>query len=167
MTRRIFFQKLLGISLIGFSGWFFYDKLFPKKFILNESDILKKYLDVLIPADETPSAVELGIDQKLFILFEKSDILKSLLKQGIMWLEQQAQYSFKKNFSHLKNEQIETMITLAEQAPFESLPHQFFRQIRHEALQLYYADPHSRLGLIWEQLPQPNGFMDYQHPYRS
>jgi len=34
-----------------------------------------------------------------------------------VWLEQQAQYTFKQSFVHLDVEQLETIITLAEQAP--------------------------------------------------
>lgn len=163
MNRRLLLQRMIGGGMLIAAGKILHSYFFPSPFLSSEQQTFQYFLNILIPADETPSVVELGIDQKLFSLPE----IKELLKHGIAWLETQSQHTFKQAFVNLKSEQIETILTLAEQAPFESLPYQFFAQVRYHAMQFYYADPRSRIGLVWEQLPQPNGFMDYQQSLKK
>jgi hypothetical protein len=162
VNRRLFLQRSFGGGLLISAGWLFHKWLFPSVFSSYEQKTLVVYLDCLIPADDTPSAVELGIDKRLLSLTEQYPKFTPLLKQGLEWLESQAQYSFHQAVTTLTIEQVNTLITLAAQAPFESLPHQFFLQTRHQSMQWYYADPRSRIGSIWEKSPQPEGFMNYQ-----
>lgn len=125
---------------------------------------LGSYLDTLIPADQTPSASQLGVTEKLLRRAYKSRRYATTLKQGCDWLDQQAQDLQQSNFNLLPPLLQESIVAKAEASAANSLPNRFYTSTRHDAFFYYYAHPKSQTCLNEAGPPQPLGYMDYQKP---
>jgi len=160
MNRRLLLQRLLGGSLLISAGWMLKTIFLPVT--AHEKLIWQSWIDHLIPTDQTPGALDLEIDHKLWQEAEQDIAVLVLVRQGCSWLNQVALQNYNLSFSELNETQANTIIAAATQSPFHYLPNRFFRYSHLRAMQLYYTDPRSRIGTVWEQTPQPIGFIDYQ-----
>jgi Gluconate 2-dehydrogenase subunit 3 len=123
---------------------------------------LKAYVDVLIPADETPSASALDVDKQLQTVAKGKPDYQRLLELGLDWLNARAQSSFGANFPDLNEEKREAVVRQAAAAPYNTLPRVFFERTRADALYFYYSRPESWRGIAYYRgPPQPLGFLDY------
>ena len=106
---------------------------------------LRIYVDVLIPADETPSGTALDVDRQLLLVaMGQRDYLR-LLEQGLDWLNRRARE--KASGRH------------------NTLARVFFERTRADAFFHYYGRPESWPGIArYSGPPQPSGFMDYMLP---
>jgi len=164
VKRRLFLQRLLGIGLLSASAWLLKIQFFPGILNRKERQIFNTFINRLIPDDDTPGAVALGVPEKLIALAKTDKSYRQLFKYGCAWLEQQAQALTKDDFINLDAKQQDNIISLAEKAPFNSIPQKFFQIVRLNAMKNYYADPRSWAELAYATPPQPNGFLDYQEP---
>jgi hypothetical protein len=60
---------------------------------------LRAYVDVLIPADETPSASALGVDRRLLAVAKHQDTYQRVLDLGLDRLNRQAQLAHGRDFA--------------------------------------------------------------------
>jgi hypothetical protein len=128
---------------------------------------LSAFLDTLIPEDSTPSASQLGLEQKLVDLANGIENYPKLLSLGVEWLNLQSEASYKRKFTNLTNNQMISVVQLAENSPSNSISNLFFNRVRTDLFGLYYAEPSSMVGLAINTSPQPNGYMNYTKPFHS
>ena len=129
-----------------------------------EFDTLAAFLDTLIPADETPSASQLGVTDKIIATGKKSRRYRKLIEKGCAWLDRQARQLGAAHFSALTETQRERIAQQAENGEGGLVPAFFFEHIKVEAFSHYYADPRIWANLGYAGPPQPLGFMNYTQP---
>jgi hypothetical protein len=128
---------------------------------------LAAYVDVLIPADETPNGTSLGVDRQLLIVAKALPDYQRLLDLGLAWLNSHARASFGRDFPELREGQQEAVVGQAAAAGHSTLPRVFFERTRADAYSHYYSRPESWRGIVdFRGPPQPLGFMDYARPPR-
>jgi hypothetical protein len=126
---------------------------------------LRAYVDVLLPADETPSGTALGVDRHLLLVARKQRSYQRLLDLGLDWLNRQARAEYGRDFPRLDDGERETVVHRAAAAGYNTLPRVFFQQTRADAFTHYYGRPESWRGIEqYRGPPQPLGFMDYTRP---
>lgn len=125
---------------------------------------LRLLIDTLVPADESPGAVELGIHTAIETSVRRHANYQELLLQGVAWLNRESEQRFQARFSELPGEDREFLLTVAENSPRTSAQRQLFTVLRNDVMQRYYshADAWDQLG--YQGPPQPLGFMDYSKP---
>ena len=130
--------------------------------------ILRAYVDVLVPADETPSATALGVDKRLLAFAREHPDYQRLLELGLAWFDRQARTKHGRGFPELREDEREAVVRTAAAADADTLPRVFFERTRAHALFHYYGRPESWRGIRqYRGPPQPAGFMDYARPPRS
>jgi hypothetical protein len=125
---------------------------------------LRLLIDTLVPADESPGAVELGIHTAIETSVRRHANYQELLLNGVAWLDRESERRFQARFSELAGEDREFLLTVAETSPRTSAQRQLFTVLRNDVMQRYYthADAWAQLG--YQGPPQPLGFMDYSKP---
>lgn len=155
-TRRAFIKLLsLGLLLryppVVFAG--------PGR--QDHEKILTAFLDTLMPADETPAASELRIDQTLLQKSDGDRQYRRLLRHGCNWLEKTARQQYRAGFAALSEQQRVRIVELMEQARSRSIARVFFNRVRTDLFEHYYSHPDSWKGLGIDRPPQPEGYPDY------
>lgn len=130
-------------------------------------DVLPAFVDTLIPADSTPSATQLGLDQALTHHAQAIENYTRLLELGCEWLASTSTTLHHSSFERLKPSQREAIVTLAETSPENSIPRMFFERVRFDLMGLYYSSPASWEGLGISSPPQPNGYPDFTQSPRN
>ncbi|MCS3904020.1 hypothetical protein J2T55_002052 [Methylohalomonas lacus] len=125
---------------------------------------LAVFLDTLMPADETPAASELGIDQALLERAAADDRYERLIRNGCGLLDRVSQRAYARDFSELDEAQRIRIVEFFERQGPRTLARAFFRSVRDDLFELYYSQPQSWPGLGMDRPPQPAGYMDYQRP---
>jgi len=161
VTRRQLFKHCLTTGLLA---W-----LLPARAGQQQAPVLdvtlRAWLDVLIPADETPGAGQLGVDRDLLKKARKDDDYGQVLARGVAWLDRQARDLGDKDFLALDDGARESIASRAAAAGTESLEGLFFQLTRVDALRYYYIRPEAWHGLPgYHGPPQPLGYLDYQRP---
>lgn len=129
---------------------------------------LRAYVDVLIPADETPSASQLGVDREMLAKGRNSVDYRNVLVYATSWLDEQARGRGNRDFVSLDLPARESVVARAAAADRESLENLSFEITRTDAFLYYYARPESWRGITdYRGPPQPLGFMDYYLPPRK
>lgn len=126
-----------------------------------ERRIFRSYIDTLIPADTTPSASQLGLDNQLIQHARGIENYPELIALGCQWLKSQSLASFRAGFEQLPEARREKIVRLAENSAHASIPRQFFERVKSDLFGFYYAHPASWVGLQLASPPQPAGYPDY------
>ncbi len=116
------------------------------------------FLDTLLPADESPSATQLGVDTAILESTTSFRKLARLIELGCAWLDRQAGTRGFDGFAALDESLRIEIVTAAEKSANRSLPRVFFKTIHQTAFQHYYSDPRSWPALAYNGPPQPHGF---------
>jgi len=128
---------------------------------VGDEATLRAWLATLIPDDETPGALALGVDEQLLRLAAGRPALQALLHEGCRWLDRQARARSGGVFAAADERHREAIAGTAADSEAGSLPQLFFRATRTEAMRIYYAHPDSWAALHYHGPPQPNGFPRY------
>ena len=137
----------------------------PARFAVST---LRAYVDVLIPADETPSGTELAVDKRLLAVAGRQHDYGRLLEMGLDWLNIRARERFGSNFSDLNESGREAIVGEAATARYDTVQRVFFERTRADAFFHYYGRPESWHGISYYRGPsQPLGYMDYAKPPRA
>jgi hypothetical protein len=123
---------------------------------------LKALIDTLVPADETPGAVELGIPGLLLKTLQRAPQHQALVQQGCQWLDRQARQLGAVSFAGLNAGQREAVLQQLEKLPADTIELRFFHSTRFFVFKHYYGDPRIWSSLSYPGPPQPRGFMNYQ-----
>ena len=130
----------------------------------NHWEALRALIDTLIPADETPAASALGIDQALQQIVRNRADYQRLIERGAEWLDRSARALGAKSFAAATEEQRIAVVLQAEQSGPKTVPRTLFEHVRFDALRLYYAQPAVWPALSYTGPPQPAGFLDFERP---
>jgi hypothetical protein len=160
-SRRSFLRLALGTGLLFSSGYILKNVFFPSQITSRELKTLEAFLDTLIPSDETPGAIEMGVAEGIRLLADKDYQYKRLLKSGCGWLDNKASERAADTFSSLSPAKQEDIVKEAAGSRHESLPRTFFERVRSDAFTHYYAHPETWKSLGYKGPPQPEGFPDY------
>ncbi|MBF0337855.1 MAG: gluconate 2-dehydrogenase subunit 3 family protein [Nitrospirae bacterium] len=126
---------------------------------------LKAFLDVIIPADESPSASALRVDIAIVAKSARDRRFLALLWRGCDWLDKQAKSLFGIRLFHLLDESMrQKIVSFAAESSEGSLPAIFFERLRRETFFYYYGNPLSWKSIDYDGPPQPSGFPDHSKP---
>lgn len=125
---------------------------------------LDAFVDRLIPKDEYPGAVELGISGQLLDKAQSSRRYYNLVSDGCLWLNRQAGQRGFKTFAVMPEAIQEAVIQQAADSPQRTLPGFFFARLWKDACFFYYSHPAVLKALPYAGPPQPFGFPDHTSP---
>lgn len=160
-SRRRFLGLSLGAGLLAGIGFLFKKLFWSAPAQSPEFQTLAAYLDTLIPADEFPSATQLGVTERLMAQTEANDGYRQFIKKGCEWLDAQAKQYGAADFAALSEAQREQVVSLAATGKAGVSVQMFFDQTQAYAFIHYYAHPQSWRALGYGGPPQPQGFMNY------
>lgn len=126
-----------------------------------QHDTLLAFIDTLIPADETPSASQLGLVQSLIHHAQGIENYMALLILGCQWLGSQAQAAHQMQFRQLTESVRQSIVARAETSPPGSIPRQLFDHVKADLFNFYYSHPAILPSLGLHGAPQPFGYLDY------
>jgi hypothetical protein len=163
LSRRHFLGLSLRTGLLAGIGIRFQNffSIAPGSSKPTQRQTLRAYLDTLIPADETPSATQLDVAEKIMAKAATDRGYERLIKQGCDWMDKQAKQYGAHNFSDLSEANREHVVSRAAEGEAGILPLMFFERTRADALFHYYGHPQSWRALGYAGPPQPGGFMNY------
>lgn len=167
VSRRSILKALgLGglMTLAGGIAWKFRHKLIP--FSEREEKILSRYIDLFIPADESPGALDLKLDASIINKARSNSEYAWLMRQGCAWLEQEAQSVFRVAFLGLPEDRQIILIEHLSSQKRGSAGFRFFRTLREDLFGEFYSRPESWISLGFNGPPQPLGFMNQALPVR-
>ncbi len=122
------------------------------------------YLDTLIPADDSPGATDLGVDQEILSRVRNNAYRSGIIRRGCRWLDETARKRGATDFNALDDIGREAVVAKVAKAKRGTPLHAFFSYTQLEAFRIYYANPESWISLAYRGPPQPLGFSDYTQP---
>lgn len=164
LSRRKFLRLTLGVGLIASSGYILKGVFIPAQLDVRERRTFEAVIDVLIPSDETPGALQLGVAKKILHKASQDTQYRRLIREGCAWLDSKARSRGGAGYLSLHEGNREKVMEELAGSPAGSLPGIFFGQLRSDAFFHYYAHPASWKGLGYKGPPQPDGYPDYTEP---
>lgn len=163
-TRRRFLRVSLGAGLLAPLGVGCTDAIqrLPSK--PDQWQTLRAYLDTLIPEDESPSATQVGVTEKIISHMEANAGYRQFITKGCAWLDAQAKQYDAVHFAALSDAQREQVMSWAATGKATVFAQMFFDRTQADTFSFYYAHPRSWRALGYAGPPQPRGFMDYTQP---
>jgi hypothetical protein len=113
------------------------------------------FLDVLLPRDASSgSATQLGVDRVLLEFSLLDERFRRLIELGNTWLNMTGRGSF----ADLPSvDQIKVVEWMAG-ADWNQVPRRFYELVRQAAVETYFSNPASLVGLPLKPSPQPQGY---------
>ena len=164
LTRRKFLRLTTGIGLLASSGYILKDIFLPPQLDVAERRTLEAVLDTLIPSDETPGALKLGVSSKILDKASQDAQYRRLIRKGCSWLDRKASGRGASGYSSLDEGNREAVMGELAGVPDGSVAAIFFEQLRSDAFFHYYAHAASWRGMGYKGPPQPEGYPDYTEP---
>jgi len=131
---------------------------------LHENRTLGALLETLIPADGTPSALEVGVLEKIINQATSDPKYERMLRSGCLWFDMKARERGSPGFNELSGDARDAVLAHAASGTRKSPERRFFTRIRLDIFSYYYAEPITWKPLNYPGPPQPNGFRDYVLP---
>lgn len=164
LTRRVFnaiLTVLLFIPVLSRAGSrTVSDKKIKIAPVSVKTVIFTRFCDAVIPADETPSASDLKIDDVLFSELQKYKSFRSWPGKLEKWLLDNSLAVFEKGLDEISDDQFEELV-----AQFANDKKHFlftgFNFSRHTLMKQYYSNEASWIGLTEYHAPQPLGYMNF------
>lgn len=154
----------MGAGLLATSGYLFLEVFRPSQLNHRETKTIEALLGTLIPDDETPGALKLGVSEMILSKAATQNKYRHIIKKGSEWLDREAGKLSSTDFTALREEDRDSIVARAIESPTDSLPRNFLELMRADAFEFYYSNPRSWAQLGYNGPPQPNGFMDYYKP---
>ncbi|MCD6672512.1 MAG: gluconate 2-dehydrogenase subunit 3 family protein [Burkholderiaceae bacterium] len=129
-----------------------------------ERAVVSRIVDLLIPTDETPGALRLGIDREVLADIEARRWDARWVAEAALWLDAQARADDGDDFLTLDDARQIALLQRMESAPEGGTPARVFRLLRHATMSAYYARPETWPSLGFDGPPQPAGFPGYAGP---
>ena len=162
-TRRLLLQSAMTVPIWTSAGL----SEAAKPLQSSWQATLSILLDNLIPADETPSATQLGVHSKLIHFGSSIPNYVLMLTEGAAWLDSQAtRFDGANSFEKLSLKQQSTIIDLGFSSPANTLPRVFLSRVLEDAFRFYYQHPKSWSKIIAQPL-QPLGYPDFNKVPKS
>ncbi len=161
LNRRKFLRLTLGMGLLATSGYILKGVYMPAQLDVREVTTFKAFLDSLIPSDETPGALQLGVGEKILKKASEDAQYRRVIREGCNWLDRRAKSRGGAGYSSLSLRRREELLGESAVSPQRSAARIFFECIRSDAFFYYYAHPAGWTGLRYKGPPQPEGYPDY------
>lgn len=161
MKRRTFLQFIGLGAVAGFGGWLWTQCHGNRVLTTDEQLTLKAFLDTLIPADDTPGAIDLDVHSRILAQAASNKNYRRLVHAGCRTLDNLALSSESRPFRELGLVQRDAVVHALVQSE-DDKRHGFFKSTQRRAFHFYYSDPRSWPGVCYAGPPQPRGFMDYK-----
>ena len=124
-SRRRFLARSLAAGLLLKARSVFGATMVPSRVRRDPLKSLPALLDTLLPADESPSASELGVHRHI-IAAARSSRSRHLLRAGCAWLDREARKSGAVDFAGIDQSARDAIVDHAAAARRRSLPRVFF-----------------------------------------
>lgn len=131
-----------------------------------ESATLERIVDLLVPRDETPGALDLGLHRQVLGSMAADASLALAYAEMLQVLDREAWARHRGHFLGSDASVQQAMLEQLSQAPPSAPGVRGFILLRQQTMQLYYAQPQAWPSLGFAGPPQPLGFMDYAEPPR-
>jgi hypothetical protein len=168
--RRNLLQRLGGLLLFGSSGLLASDSKFPALDAAPDGEVaatIRAIVDLLVPADDLPGAVGLGIDRQILLAATADPEFAALLAGGIRWFEAAAR-SHRDGMRFAALPPADQMsIAASAEANQDSDGGRLFASLRRRTMLLYYAHPRVVASFPYAGAPQPQGFPDFEQAPRE
>jgi hypothetical protein len=128
--------------------------------LADQKDTLVALVETLLPTDDTPGALALGVHDRVFAALNGDPRQTKLARAGIDWCDRAADGAFALLPSATRNE----IVARAAAAERGQTQRDFFDQLRHLTLGFYLAHPESQRGLRYAGPPLPAGYADQALP---
>jgi gluconate 2-dehydrogenase subunit 3-like protein len=160
-TRRFFIKSTIIASLSAFSSLF--SQQVKSASIISERELsaLRGYINLLIPTDETPGALELGADRLILQKAKIDPLYAKGITKGSAWLNLTAQALKHDRFIDLPQATQLKIIAFSEKRPIATLPHYLHHTLRDDVFNYYYSHPEVIEHFRYAGPPQPIGFPDF------
>jgi len=133
---------------------------------VNLDRVLPAYVDTLLPTDQAPGAVELGVPAQIVSLLHRKRALLPLYQVGTAWLDTQAMARHGSGFEALSLVERDALVMQLSEQSEDILARFFHKSLRH-TMMFYYSNPRVWASLGLSGAPQPHGFLDFaQAPAR-
>lgn len=123
-------------------------------------ETLSAVVAVLVPADVTPSAADLGVHHQLATLSNTVPNYARMLTEGSHWLEAVSLQKFGQQYGNLHTRSQSLLVKHAFDAPAQTLPSVFINRIRDDTMTFYYQNSAAWDGLGIDGPIQPEGYPD-------
>ncbi len=150
-----------GLSALGVAWWGWLAHHQPESVAALEAAMLERIVDILVPRDETPGALDLGVHHAVQQALQVHTPLSLACSELFQTLDRNARTRHRKAFLDLPLPQQDALLQAVAQAGHGSAGWPALMQLRERTLALYYAQPKSWPALGLAGAPQPIGFMDY------
>ena len=121
-------------------------------------ETLSAVVAVLVPADITPSAAELGVHHQLAALAKTVPNYGRMLTEGSHWLEATSLQKFGFQYGNLQPRRQSLLVKYAFETPTQTLPNVFINRIRDDTMTFYYQNSAAWDGLGLNGPIQPEGY---------
>ena len=155
----------LALSTLGLAAWQFKRQgtpaAAPSSAPIDEAAMVTRLVDLLVPRDDTPGAVDLGVHMAVQQAMLKDADLAQAVRQLLDDLERDAQARHRAAFLALQPAEQSQLLLALSQATLSRAGGRGFVMLRHHTMNLYYAHPQSWPALAIDGPPQPRGHLDY------
>jgi hypothetical protein len=127
----------------------------------RERGMLARLVDLLVPRDETPGAIDLGVHRSLLAGLEGRPQAARGLAYACLLLDRLSRAHRRADFLDLDEPAQSEVLSQAFGAQAHPVLARTLRNLRRETLTLYYARPESWPGLGIDAPPQPLGYPGY------
>ncbi|HLT28283.1 MAG TPA: gluconate 2-dehydrogenase subunit 3 family protein [Zeimonas sp.] len=129
-----------------------------------ERSVVARIVDLLVPADNSPGALQLGIDREVLSDIGDRGWNARWVAEAVLWLDTQAHADGGGDFLELDEARQLALLRRMETEPEGNAPARVFRLLRHATMTAYYARPETWPSLGFDGPPQPVGFPGYASP---
>ena len=124
--------------------------------LADSQPTLLALVDTLLPADDSPGALDLGVDKQVIKVLAAEAHLTDLARAGLQWFEAAASEPFAQLPLPARSE----LVARAAGADRTKVERAFVDQLRHLTIGFYLAHPESLRGLAYAGPPMPAGYAD-------
>lgn len=133
----------------------------------HERAMIVRIVDLLVPRDETPGALDLGVHNGVIGDLEGKPARAKFYAEGLLDLDRDAHAKHGADFLALDSVRQESLLQALYDDPRPTRGWRTVRQLRLDTMRLYYARPEVWPSLGFDGPPQPGGFLDYTNPPRT
>jgi hypothetical protein len=168
--RRSLLQRLGGLLLLGSSGLLASDSRFRARSTTPDPEVaatIRAIVDLLVPADDLPGAVGLGVDRQIAMAATTEPEFAALVASGVRWFAAAAHT--KRNTMHFASLPEADQISIARdaEASTDTDGGRLFASLRRRTMLIYYAHPQVVAAFPYAGAPQPLGFPDFAQAPRE
>ena len=154
-SRRQFLRDLLLAAAFAAGGvTLWWRSRLP--LLTDGKSTLAALIDTLLPTDDTPGALELGVEKAVFEALQADPHLTDLARAGLQWFEAAASGPFAQLPLAARSE----LVARAAGTDRTKVERAFVDQLRHLTIGFYLAHPESLRGLAYAGPPMPAGYAD-------